>query len=140
MGPTNEMVYIVDDDASVGEVLSNLLRANGKGVRVFTSGREFLDFERLDSCACLILNLIMPDMNGLEVQRHISIEAIIPVIFITGRVDIRSTVTAMKSGAVDVLTKPVDEVELLSCIERALKLGRVYRKEALEHAQLRARY
>ena len=67
MGP-NEMVYIVDDDLSVGEGLSTLLRANGRNVRIFTSGRDFLHFERNDCCACLILDLRMPVLNGLEVQ------------------------------------------------------------------------
>jgi len=84
MGP-NEMVYIVDDDARVGEALSTLLRANGKNVRIFTSGRDFLDFERKDSCACLILDLKMPELNGLEVQKLISAHTTMPVIFITGR-------------------------------------------------------
>jgi FixJ family two-component response regulator len=140
MGPTNEMVYIVDDDATIGEALSSLLRANGKRVRIFTSGRKFLDFERHDDCACLILDLRMPGLNGLEVQRSISAEAGIPVVFITGRGDIPSTVTAMKEGAIDFLTKPVDETALLASIERALELDRRSRKKALEHANLLARY
>ena len=140
MGPTNEMVYIVDDDATIGEALSSLLRANGKRVRIFTSGRKFLDFERQDDCACLILDLRMPGLNGLEVQRSISAEAGIPVIFITGRGDIPSTVTAMKEGAIDFLTKPVDEAALLASIERALELDRRSRKKALEHVNLLARY
>jgi FixJ family two-component response regulator len=139
MGP-NEMVYIVDDDARVGEALSTLLRANGKNVRIFTSGRDFLDFERKDSCACLILDLKMPELNGLEVQKLISADTTIPVIFITGRGDIPSTVRAMKGGAVDFLTKPIDEAALLASIERALEQDRAYRKEALEHAILLARY
>jgi FixJ family two-component response regulator len=140
MGPTNEMVYIVDDDATIGEALSSLLRSNGKRVRIFTSGRNFLDFERQDDCACLILDLRMPGLNGLEVQRSISSEAGIPVIFITGRGDIPSTVTAMKEGAIDFLTKPVDEAALLAGIERALELDRRSRKKAREHANLLARY
>jgi FixJ family two-component response regulator len=139
MGP-NEMVYIVDDDARVGEALSTLLRANGKNVRIFTSGRDFLDFERKDSCACLILDLKMPELNGLEVQKLISADTTIPVIFITGRGDIPSTVRAMKGGAVDFLTKPIDEAALLASIERALEQDRAYRKGALEHAVLLARY
>jgi FixJ family two-component response regulator len=139
MGP-NEMVYIVDDDARVGEALSTLLRANGKNVRIFTSGRDFLDFERKDACACLILDLKMPELNGLEVQRLISADTTIPVIFITGRGDIPSTVRAMKGGAIDFLTKPIDEAVLLSCIERALEQDRACRKEAVEHAILLARY
>ena len=139
MGP-NEMVYIVDDDLSVGEALSTLLRANGRNVRIFTSGRDFLDFQRSDCCACLILDLKMPGLNGLEVQKLISAETTIPVIFITGRGDIPSTVKAMKGGAIDFLTKPIDEEALLTCIERALEEDRLYRKDALEHASLLARY
>ncbi|QEE31337.1 response regulator transcription factor [Terriglobus albidus] len=140
MGPMNEMVYIVDDDASVGEALSSLLRANGKRVRIFTAGQEFLSFDRQDTAACLILDLRMPGLNGLQVQKAISAQVTIPVIFITGRGDIPSTVTAMKEGAIDFLTKPVDEKALLSCIERALDLDRTHRKKALEHASLLARY
>ena len=139
MGP-NEIVYIVDDDLRVGEALSTLLRAQGRSVRIFTSGREFLDFERNDCCACLILDLRMPGLNGLEVQKLISAETTIPVIFITGRGDIPSTVRAMKGGAIDFLTKPIDESALLTCIERALEQDRLYRKDALERASLLARY
>jgi FixJ family two-component response regulator len=140
MEPTNEMVYIVDDDPRVREALSSLLRASGKGVRIFSSGEEFLDFRREDSCACLILDLKMPGLGGLEVQRSISARTSIPVIFITGRGDIPSTVTAMKGGAVDFLTKPVDEAALLASVERALQQDRVNREEAIEHARLVARY
>jgi FixJ family two-component response regulator len=136
----NEMVYIVDDDVRVGEALSTLLRANGKNTMAFTSGRDFLDFERKDTCACLILDLKMPGLNGLEVQKLISTETMIPVIFITGGGDIPSTVKAMKGGAVDFLTKPIDEAALLACIERALQQDQSCRKEALEYADLLARY
>jgi FixJ family two-component response regulator len=139
MGP-NEIVYIVDDDLSVGEALSTLLRANGRNVRIFTSGREFLDFERKDGCACLILDLRMPGLNGLEVQKLISDETTIPVIFNTGRGDVPSTVRAMKGGAIDFLTKPIDEAALLACIDRALEQDRLDRKDALERASLLARY
>jgi FixJ family two-component response regulator len=139
MGP-NETVYIVDDDRNVGEALSTLLRANGRNVQIFTSGRDFLDFKRNDCCACLILDLKMPGLNGLDVQDLIVAETTIPVIFITGRGDIPSTVRAMKGGAVDFLTKPIDEAALLTCIERALEQDRLYRKDALERANLLARY
>jgi FixJ family two-component response regulator len=140
MEPTQAMVYIVDDDPRVREALSSLLRASGKGVRIFSSGQEFLQFRREDSCACLILDLKMPGLGGLEVQRSISAKTSIPVIFITGRGDIPSTVTAMKGGAIDFLTKPVDETALLASIERALQQDRANRKEAIEHASLVARY
>jgi FixJ family two-component response regulator len=140
MEATNELVYIVDDEANVGEALSTLLRANGKRVRLFTSGQDFLVFTRRDSCACVILDLKMPGLSGLEVQRLISAKNSIPVIFLTGRGDIPSTVRAMKGGAVDFLTKPVDEGALLASVERALRLDRASRQEAVEHAMLIARY
>jgi FixJ family two-component response regulator len=140
MEPANELVYIVDDEANVGEALSTLLRANGKRVRLFTSGQDFLVFTRRDSCACVILDLKMPGLSGLEVQRLISAKNSIPVIFLTGRGDIPSTVRAMKGGAVDFLTKPVDEGALLASVERALRLDRASRQEAVEHAMLIARY
>jgi FixJ family two-component response regulator len=136
----DEQVYIVDDEASVGEALSALLRANGKRVRIFTSGNDFLNCARRDSCACLILDLRMPGLGGLEVQKLISAKTSIPVIFLTGRGDIPSTVRAMKEGAIDFLTKPVDEEALLSSVERALLQDRANRREAIEHARLVARY
>jgi FixJ family two-component response regulator len=138
--PSNEIVYIVDDDASVVDALSSLLRANGKQVQIFTSGKDFLDFERHDSCACLILDLRMPGLNGLQVQESIAAQTTIPVIFITGRGDVPSTVTAMKGGAMDFLTKPIDEMALLACIEKALEQDRKQRLAALEQKSLLDRY
>jgi FixJ family two-component response regulator len=140
MEATNELVYIVDDEAKVGEALSTLLRANGRRVQIFTSGQDFLVFARRDSGACLILDLKMPGLSGLEVQRLISAKTSIPVIFLTGRGDIPSTVRAMKGGAVDFLTKPVDEEALLASVERALQQDRASRQKAVEHAMLVGRY
>jgi FixJ family two-component response regulator len=137
---SREIVYIVDDDASVVDALSSLLRANGKQVQIFTSGQAFLDFERQDSCACLILDLRMPGLNGLQVQESIAAQTTIPVIFITGRGDVPSTVTAMKGGAIDFLTKPIDETALLACIENALEQDRKLRLAALEQKSLLTRY
>jgi FixJ family two-component response regulator len=138
--PSTEMVYIVDDDASVVDALSSLLRANGKQVQMFTSGQDFLDFERQDSCACLILDLRMPGLNGLQVQESIASQTTIPVIFITGRGDVPSTVTAMKGGAVDFLTKPIDESALLASIDKALDQDRRLRLAAFEQESLLVRY
>ncbi|MEA2959716.1 MAG: hypothetical protein QOJ58_5717 [Alphaproteobacteria bacterium] len=138
--PSNEMVYIVDDDASVVDALSSLLRANGRQVQIFTSGQDFLDFERQDSCACLILDLRMPGLNGLQVQESIAAQTTIPVIFITGRGDVPSTVTAMKGGAIDFLTKPIDETVLLACIQKALDQDRKLRLAEIEQRSLLARY
>ena len=138
--PSNEVIYIVDDDASVREALSSLLRANGKQVQIFTSGQDFLGFSREDSCACLILDLRMPGMNGLQVQESIAAQTTIPVIFITGRGDVPSTVSAMKGGAMDFLTKPIDESALLACIEKALEQDRKLRLAAVERDRLLTRY
>ncbi|WP_353062590.1 response regulator [Tunturibacter psychrotolerans] len=134
------MIYIVDDDASVGNALSSLLRANGKQVQIFTSGQDFLDFELQDCSGCVVLDLRMPGLNGLQVQESIAAQTAIPVIFITGRGDVPSTVTAMKGGAMDFLTKPIDEAALLACIERALEQDRKLRLAALERKNLLARY
>src|SRR5260370_7799630 len=129
---SSEMVYIVDGDGSVVDALSSLLRANGKQVQIFTSGKDFLDFERHDSCACLILDLRMPGLNGLQVQESIAAQTTIPVIFITGRGDVPSTVTAMKVGAIDFLTKPIDETSLLASTEKAREQDRQLRLAAFE--------
>ena len=140
MEPENEIVCIVDDDPIVRDALSSLLRANGKDVRLFKSGTEFLSFDRGRIAACLILDLKMPGMNGLEVQKIASAQISIPIIFITGRGDIPSTVKAMKGGAVDFLTKPVEESVLLAAVEHALEKDRIAGRKALEQADLLARY
>ncbi|MFL9963002.1 response regulator [Paraburkholderia sediminicola] len=136
----NELVYVVDDDRRVREALSTLLRANGKDVQAFDSGAEFLDTRRRNVVACLILDMSMPGINGLEVQKLVSTDSRIPVIFITGRGDVPSAVQAMKGGAVDFLTKPVDEDALMRTVDAALAKAHVLRKEAEDVASLRARY
>jgi len=136
MGLDSEIVYVVDDDPVIGEALSSLLRANGKNVLLFTSGTEFLSFRRNDTAACLVLDLKMPGMGGLEVQKAVSAQTSIPIVFITGRGDIPSTVKAMKGGAVDFLTKPVDEAVLLDAVEQALLKDRIARADALKQAEL----
>ena len=140
MDSENETVYVVDDDPIVREALWSLLRANGKNVQLFASGKEFLGTVRRDAAACLILDLKMPAMNGLEVQSVVSAQISIPIIFITGRGDIPSTVKAMKGGAIDFLTKPVDETILLASVEHALEKDRRARSEAQEQSDLLARY
>jgi len=134
------VVYVVDDDRRVQEALSALLRANGRDVLAFNSGAEFLDTPRQDVVACLILDLRMPGMSGLEVQKLVSTDSQIPVIFITGRGDVPSTVLAMKGGAVDFLTKPLDEDVLMRAVDSALARAHVLRKEAEEIAALLALY
>jgi FixJ family two-component response regulator len=138
MGADIETVYIVDDDPAVREALSSLLRAGGKNACIFARGADFLGFERDDTPACLILDLQIPGMDGLDVQRMVA--AALPIIFISGRADVASTVKAMKGGASDFLTKPVDETLLLAAVERALHEDRVAKRDALRRADLRGRY
>jgi FixJ family two-component response regulator len=140
MQSASELVYVVDDDRRVRDALCTLLRANGRDVRAFNSGSEFLDTPRQKVLACLILDLRMPGMNGLEVQKLVGMESPIPVIFITGRGDVPSTVLAMKGGAVDFLTKPLDEDTLMRAVEAALARARVLRTEADNAATLQALY
>jgi FixJ family two-component response regulator len=140
MQTTGEMVYVVDDDLRFGEALSSLIRADGRRVRTFTSGQAFLEFRPEDCSACLVLDLKMPGLGGLEVQKSILDRTPIPIIFITGQGDIRSSVDAMKGGAIDFLTKPVDGPALLLLVEKALQQDRTRRLEAFEHGKLLARY
>jgi FixJ family two-component response regulator len=140
MESASELVYVVDDDRRVREALSVLLRANGRDVHVFNSGREFLDTPRQDGVSCLVLDLRMPGMSGLEVQGLVSTDSQIPVIFISGMADVRSTVLAMKGGAVDFLTKPLDEDVLMRAVDAALVRAHVLRKAAQDTAALQALY
>jgi FixJ family two-component response regulator len=140
MESANELVYLVDDDSRVREALSALLRANGRDVQTFDSGGEFLDTRRRNVVACLILDMSMPGMNGLEVQKLVSMDSRIPVIFITGRADVPSAILAMKGGAVGFLTKPVDEDALMRTVDAALARAHVLHKEAEAAATLQALY
>jgi FixJ family two-component response regulator len=138
MEARKEMVYVVADESPAAQDLSTLLRAKGKVVRLFTSIRGFFDFGRDDSCASLIVSLkvLRTRQEALELISNTSI----PVIFITGRSDIPFAVSAMKAGAIDVLTKPIGEGALLASVEKALQLDRVNRREATERARLVDRY
>jgi FixJ family two-component response regulator len=140
MESASELVYVVDDDARVREALAALLRANGRDVHAFDSGREFLDTPRQKVVTCLILDMRMPGMSGLEVQELVSRDSQIPVIFITGRGDVPSAVLAMKGGAVDFLTKPIDEEALMRAVDAALAKARALRKQAEDVATLHALY
>jgi FixJ family two-component response regulator len=140
MESANELVYVVDDDERVRDALCALLRANKRDVHAFDSGTEFLNAPRQNAVACLILDLRMPGMSGLEVQQFVSRSARIPVIFISGRADVPSTVIAMKGGATDFLTKPLDEDTLMRAVDAALTRARVLRVEAEDSAALHARY
>lgn len=127
------VVYVVDDDASVRRSLARLLGSAGYRVRAYASARDFLARERGDAegPACLILDLRMPDVGGLDLQTLLQENGrTLPILFATAFGDVGSSVRAMKMGAVDFLTKPIDEHELLSVVERALALDAERRRVA----------
>lgn len=134
-------VYLVDDDVEVLRGLQRLLEAEGLSVAAFDSPGVFLD--RLDesSRGCLVVDLSMPDLNGLELQQALAARgSVLPVIFLTGRGDIPASVQAMKRGAVDFLTKPVVDDELLTAIHTAFERDHVLHAQREEHAAITARF
>jgi len=135
------IVFVVDDDAAVRDAIKNLLESVGIRVETFVSGAEFLAKTRTDAPSCLILDVRLPGMSGLEFQRELAAAGVeIPIIFITGHGDIPITVQAMKAGAVDFLTKPFREQELLDAIHKAVDRDRQRREQAADVAKLRQRY
>jgi FixJ family two-component response regulator len=119
------VVFVVDDEASVRKSLGRLLKAAGYRVETFASAQEFLQRPADDALACLILDVQMPGLNGLELQRALlEADRILPIVFITGHGDIPMSVRAMKAGALDFLSKPFDEKDLLEAIRRALEGAR----------------
>jgi FixJ family two-component response regulator len=134
-------VYLIDDEAAVRKALARLVSAAGHGVQTFDSARAFLEHVRDDARpACLVVDVQMPEVNGLDLQRELKNEnAILPIIFISGRSDIPTSVHAMKSGATDFLTKPVDDEDLLSAIERAHSYAVEARRQKEERDAVRAR-
>jgi FixJ family two-component response regulator len=140
MSLTGVVVYVVDDDASVREALSELFSSLGIEHVTFGSASEYLKFMRSDKCACLVLDLQMPEVNGLDLQRQISDENGPPIVFITGQGDIPSTVRAMKAGAVEFLTKPVDPKTLVEAIRAAFAKDLENRQKNAERSALQRRF
>jgi FixJ family two-component response regulator len=139
--PVNPVVYVVDDDISVREALSSLIRAAGLRVETFSSAREFLSQSLSNAPCCLVLDVRLPDQNGLVVQQELStLDYQIPIIFITGHGDIPMSVRAMKAGAVEFLTKPFDDQELLDAIREAIKKDAESKARYSKTAELRNRY
>src|SRR5215470_6049486 len=125
MNEDGPLVVVVDDDLSVRESLALLVRSMGLNVETFGSAQEFLTRGRPDTAACLLLDVTLPGLSGLDLQRELArIDARIPTIFISGQADIPMTVRAMKGGAVDFLTKPCRDEDLLNAIEQAMDHGR----------------
>ena len=133
MNPVETTVYVVDDDPSVRAGLSRLLQSMGLTVKTFASAREFLGQAVSEEPGCLIVDLRMPAMNGLELQEQLMTRNLnLPVIFLTGYGTVPASVRAMKRGAVDFLEKPVDDQVLLDAIYQALEKDREHRRNQAE--------
>jgi FixJ family two-component response regulator len=135
------VVFVVDDDRSVRDSLRRLITSLGMAVEVFPTAQAFLGASRADAPACLVLDVRLPGLSGLDVQEQlVKTNATLPIIFLTGHGDIPMSVRAMKAGAVEFLTKPFREQDLLDAIHHAIDRDRAVRAERHELAELRRRY
>lgn len=142
MGPVDAVskVFLVDDDEAMRRALERLLRAEGLDVRSFAGARDFLERLSADDCGCLLLDVAMPGMDGLALQHHLSLRPMpLPVVFLTGHGDIPMSVRAIKAGATDFLTKPVERTELMRAVRAALTQAQQARSVYKEKADLLAR-
>jgi FixJ family two-component response regulator len=141
MTEVEPVVFVVDDDESVRAALDNMLRSAGLHVAVFASAQEFLASPHAKAPGCLILDVRLPGLSGLELQEQLrKSRPDLPIVFITGHGDIPMTVRAMKAGAVEFLTKPFRDDQLLDAVEQALRRVRASRDEREELTALRGRY
>jgi FixJ family two-component response regulator len=141
MSESPSIVFVVDDESSVCVTLGRLLRSVGLQTRAYTSARAFLDCERPDVPGCLVLDVRLPGLSGLDLQEKLAAAKInLPVIFITGYGDIPMSVRAMKAGAIEFLTKPFREQELLEAIQRGIEQNRLERQVRAEMRRLQQRY
>ena len=139
MKPTGQVVYLVDDDPRVGEALSELLASLDMEHFTFGSAEEYLAFVRSDTCACLVLDVHLPKLSGLDLQQQLASGSTPPIIFISGRGDVPSAVRAMKAGAIEFLTKPIDPEALLPAIRTAFTEDLERRRKRVELAALQRR-
>jgi len=141
MSHATSIVFVVDDDISVRESLELLIQSEGWQPETFSSAQDFLVRSRTPVPSCLVLDISMPDLNGLELQKRVAAEhPDVPIIFITGHGDVPITVQAMKAGAVEFLTKPFKDDVLLSAVRQALERSRVALGQQAEIKELRDRY
>ena len=141
MKTAGPIVFVVEDDSSMREALTDLISSVGLLVEPLKSAREFLERQRPDVPACLVLDVRLPGLSGLDLQRElVRTEAPIPIIFITGHGDIPMSVRAIKEGAVDFLPKPFRDQDLLDAIQHALEIDRAARQERTMVAGVRRRY
>ena len=135
------MVFVVDDDASMRGAVSNLIRSVGFQVEAFTSAQEFLASTRPDTPCCLILDVRLPQVSGLDIQAELTkAEIHIPIIFVTGHGDVPMSVKAMKAGAVEFLTKPFRDQDLLDAVKVALERSRVSRTNEKAISELKTKF
>jgi len=140
MTEENPLIYVVDDDPSIRKALERLLRSAGYDAMTFASAVEFLDFDHPDVPGCLVLDIKMPSLSGLELQDRLAEKGVfIPIIFITGHGTVPDSVRAMKAGAMDFLQKPFKDSELLSVISRAITRHGRLRQKKKQMQSLRAR-
>jgi FixJ family two-component response regulator len=139
MKTSREMVYLVDDDACIREAIEDLLESARMHVISFDSATSFLRHERVDTAGCMLLDLQLPDMNGLELQEQLGHTSTLPIVFITGHADVHSSVRAMKRGALEFLTKPIERDALISAIHAAFSVDRKNRQRQMELSGLRHR-
>jgi len=135
------IVFVVDDDPSIREAIKSLVSLEGPRVETFGSAQEFLRAERPDLPGCVVLDVELPGLSGLDLQRELAAHGIkLPIIFITGYGDIPMSVRAMKAGATEFLTKPFRDQDLLDAIQQALQHDRTARDQSKENAELRKRF
>ena len=140
MAHPTPIVFVVDDDVSVREALEALIRSEGFETETFASAEAFLARARVFTPSCLVLDVTLPDLNGLDLQKRLVGRGDMPIIFITGYGDVPMTVQAMKAGAVEFLTKPFSDEVLLSAIRQAIERSRSALEEEGEVRALRERY
>jgi FixJ family two-component response regulator len=135
------IVFVVDDDVSVREALESLVRSAGFKVETFPSAQDFLACRRVDAPSCLVLDVRLPGLSGLDLQKRIAeANTEIPIVFITGHGDVPTSVRAMKAGAVEFLMKPFSDQDLLDAIQQAIKRDRFSRQEQAQMEDLCGRY
>ena len=141
MNETHPVVFVVDDEPAVRISLKRLLRSIGLEARTYASAQEFLHSERPDAPACLVLDVRLPGLSGLDLQQELAAAGVdLPIIFVTGHGDIPMSVRAMKAGAVEFLTKPFREQDLLEAIQRGIERNRITRQQTAELRTLQRRY
>jgi FixJ family two-component response regulator len=140
MSSDDPIVFVVDDDSRIREALTSLILSFGLRVQTFASAKEFLNTDKPDGPACLVLDLELPDINGLELQQELASRTGPPIVFVTGHGDIPSSVRAMKAGAIEFLSKPFGEEELVKAIQQAVSLDRARRDVRSSLAELQRHY